>query len=213
MAAGGGKSYDLIVIGSGPGGYTAAVRASQLGMKTAIVERSELGGICLNWGCIPTKALLRSAEIYNLMRRASEFGLSAGEVGYDWARVIKRSRDVADRMSKGVAFLMKKNGIEVLTGGGPPGRNARAGPGRWRGPLLAEHPDRYGWASATAAGRSVRRRADPLLARSHDPGRAAGANADRWGRGDRRRVRLLLRELRNEGDARRNARSSSSHRG
>jgi dihydrolipoamide dehydrogenase len=118
MAVSGGNSYDLIVIGSGPGGYTAAIRASQLGMKTAIVERSELGGICLNWGCIPTKALLRSAEIYHLMRRASEFGLTATETGYDWGRVIKRSRDVADRMSKGVAFLMKKNGIDFLVGRG-----------------------------------------------------------------------------------------------
>lgn len=118
MAASGGNLYDLIVIGSGPGGYTAAIRASQLGMKTAIVERSELGGVCLNWGCIPTKALLRSAEIYHLMRRASEFGLTAPSVGHDWGRVIKRSRDVADRMSKGVAFLMKKNGIDILAGGG-----------------------------------------------------------------------------------------------
>ena len=118
MAAAGGKSYDLIVIGSGPGGYTAAIRASQLGMKAAIVERSELGGICLNWGCIPTKALLRSAELYQLMRRASEFGLSASEPAFDWSRVIKRSRDVADRMNKGVAFLMKKHGIDVLVGRG-----------------------------------------------------------------------------------------------
>lgn len=118
MAASGVNSYDLIVIGSGPGGYTAAIRASQLGMRTAIVERSELGGICLNWGCIPTKALLRSAELYHLMRRASEFGLTIDGAGYDWGRVIKRSRDIADRMSKGVAFLMKKNSIDILAGGG-----------------------------------------------------------------------------------------------
>ena len=113
MAVEGSRKYDLVVIGSGPGGYTAAIRASQLGMRTAIVEAAELGGVCLNWGCIPTKALLRSAEILTLMRRASEFGLSAGETSFDFAKVIKRSRDVADRMSKGVAFLMKKNSIDI----------------------------------------------------------------------------------------------------
>lgn len=118
MAAQGAKSYDLVVIGSGPGGYTAAIRASQLGMKTAIVEQAELGGICLNWGCIPTKALLKSAELYETMRKASEYGLSAGEVGFDFGKVIQRSRGVADRMNKGVAFLMKKNAIDVLTGRG-----------------------------------------------------------------------------------------------
>jgi len=111
-------TYDLVVIGSGPGGYTAAIRAAQLGMKTAIVEAAELGGICLNWGCIPTKALLRSAEIYTLMRRAGEFGLSSGDADYDWPRVIRRSREVAERMNKGVAFLMKKNGIDVHAGRG-----------------------------------------------------------------------------------------------
>src|SRR6478672_11477169 len=105
--------YDLAVIGSGPGGYVAAIRASQLGMKVAIVEREQLGGICLNWGCIPTKALLRSAELYQTMLRASEFGLSADNLGFDLARVIKRSREVAERLSNGVAYLMRKNEIEA----------------------------------------------------------------------------------------------------
>jgi dihydrolipoamide dehydrogenase len=118
MTAETGVTYDLVVIGSGPGGYTAAIRASQLGMKTAIVEAAELGGICLNWGCIPTKALLRSAEIYTLMRHAAEYGLIAGETGFDWSKVIARSRDIAARMNKGVAFLMKKNGIDVVGGRG-----------------------------------------------------------------------------------------------
>lgn len=113
MATDSGKSYDLVVIGSGPGGYTAAIRASQLGMKTAILEKAELGGVCLNWGCIPTKALLRSAEILTLIRRATDFGLSASEPGFDFGKVIKRSRDVADRMNKGVAFLMKKNSVDI----------------------------------------------------------------------------------------------------
>ena len=104
------------MIGSGPGGYVAAIRASQLGMKVAIVEREQLGGICLNWGCIPTKALLRSAELYQTMRRASEFGLSVDNLGFDLARVIERSREVAERLSNGVAYLMRKNKIEVLPG-------------------------------------------------------------------------------------------------
>lgn len=112
------RSYDLIVIGSGPGGYTAAIRASQLGMKVAIVEAESLGGICLNWGCIPTKALLKSAELYRQMRHASNYGLSSSEVGFDWSKVIRRSRTIASRMNKGVAFLMKHHGIEVLEGRG-----------------------------------------------------------------------------------------------
>ena len=110
--------FDLIVIGSGPGGYVAAIRASQLGLKTAIVEKESLGGICLNWGCIPTKALLKSAQVFEYINHAADYGLkvSGGEVDFD--SVIKRSRGVADGMSKGVAFLMKKNKIEVLMGTG-----------------------------------------------------------------------------------------------
>ncbi|MEZ5996724.1 MAG: dihydrolipoyl dehydrogenase [Hyphomonadaceae bacterium] len=110
------SAYDLIVIGSGPGGYVTAIRASQLGMKTAIVERDKLGGICLNWGCIPTKALLRSAEVYRNFQHAKEFGLSAEGVSFDAQAVVKRSRGVADRLSKGVAHLMKKNKIAVIEG-------------------------------------------------------------------------------------------------
>jgi dihydrolipoamide dehydrogenase len=109
-------NYDLIVIGSGPGGYVSAIRAAQLGMKTAIVERERLGGICLNWGCIPTKALLRSAEVYRNFQHAKEFGLSAEGVRFDPAAVVKRSRGVADRLSKGVQFLMKKHKITVIEG-------------------------------------------------------------------------------------------------
>jgi dihydrolipoamide dehydrogenase len=118
--------YDLIVVGSGPGGYVAAIRAAQLGMKTAIVEREALGGVCLNWGCIPTKALLRTAEVYRLMTRASEFGLSAENVTIDPAAIVKRSRDVAAKLSQGVQFLMKKNKIDVYFGEGrlDPGEGA-----------------------------------------------------------------------------------------
>ncbi len=109
-------SYDLIVIGSGPGGYVAAIRASQLGMKTAIVERSELGGICLNWGCIPTKALLKSAQVFEYLKHASDYGIKVNGGEADFGAVVKRSRDVADGMSRGVQFLMKKNKIDVIKG-------------------------------------------------------------------------------------------------
>jgi dihydrolipoamide dehydrogenase len=109
-------SFDVIIIGSGPGGYVTAIRAAQLGMKVAIVERDRLGGICLNWGCIPTKALLRSAEVYRNFKHASEYGLSAEGVKFDHEAVVKRSRGVAGRMEKGVQFLMKKNKITVIEG-------------------------------------------------------------------------------------------------
>ncbi|HVK75463.1 MAG TPA: dihydrolipoyl dehydrogenase [Kofleriaceae bacterium] len=109
--------FDVVVIGSGPGGYVAAIRAAQLGLKTACVERESLGGICLNWGCIPTKALLRSVEVLELFHRAKEFGVTLeGEVKADFPAMIKRSRDVADRISKGVAFLLRKNKIEHVAG-------------------------------------------------------------------------------------------------
>jgi dihydrolipoamide dehydrogenase len=109
-------AFDLVVIGAGPGGYVAAIRAAQLGMMTAIVERDRLGGICLNWGCIPTKALLRTSELYTLMRRAGQFGLAADNVRFDLPRVIERSRKVAERLSNGVAYLMRKNAIAVIDG-------------------------------------------------------------------------------------------------
>src|SRR5690349_11207328 len=109
-------AYDVIVIGSGPGGYPAAIRASQLGFKTAIIERELLGGICLNWGCIPTKALLKSAQVYENIKHASSYGLSVADGKQDFGAVIKRSRGVADKMSKGVAFLMRKNKIDVIMG-------------------------------------------------------------------------------------------------
>lgn len=111
-------SFDVLVIGSGPGGYVAAIRASQLGLKTAVVEKESLGGICLNWGCIPTKALLKSAQVYEYIQHASDYGISVGSSKADFASVIKRSRGVADKMSKGVQFLMKKNKIEVINGFG-----------------------------------------------------------------------------------------------
>jgi len=112
------NAYDVLIIGSGPGGYVTAIRAAQLGFKTAIVEREYLGGICLNWGCIPTKALLRSAEILHYLQHAKDYGLSAGEVTYDPAAVVKRSRTVSKRLNDGVGFLMKKNKVAVIWGDG-----------------------------------------------------------------------------------------------
>jgi dihydrolipoamide dehydrogenase len=109
-------SFDVIIIGSGPGGYVTAIRAAQLGLKTAMVEKSYLGGICLNWGCIPTKALLRSAEIFHYMQHAKDYGLSAEKISYDPKAVVQRSRGVSKRLSDGVAFLMKKNKVTVIWG-------------------------------------------------------------------------------------------------
>jgi dihydrolipoamide dehydrogenase len=108
--------FDIALIGAGPGGYVAAIRAAQLGLKAVVIERDQLGGICLNWGCIPTKALLRSAELYHLMGRAAEFGLACDNLRYDFAAIIERSRKVAARLSNGVAYLMQKHGIAVVDG-------------------------------------------------------------------------------------------------
>ena len=120
-----GNSYDIAVVGGGPGGYVAAIRAAQLGLKTVVIEREHMGGICLNWGCIPTKALLRASEIHHLLHRLDEFGFSAKDVSYDFAKVIKRSRTVAKQLSDGVKYLMKKHKVTVLDGAGQ-----LAGPGK-----------------------------------------------------------------------------------
>ena len=112
------QDFDLIVIGSGPGGYVAAVRASQLGKKVAVVERDRLGGICLNWGCIPTKALLKSAEMYSNLKRANSFGITTENISLDFPEIIKRSRQIADRMAKGVQFLFKQNNVISFSGTG-----------------------------------------------------------------------------------------------
>lgn len=110
-------SYDLIVIGGGPAGYVGAIRAAQLGKKVVCVERERVGGTCLNWGCIPTKALLKNGEVYNTMaRRAAEFGISAEGLSFDWGAVIARSRQISDRLSAGIDYLFKKNKIEKVAG-------------------------------------------------------------------------------------------------
>ncbi len=110
------RQFDVAIVGGGPGGYVAAIKAAQHGMKTGIIERDKLGGICLNWGCVPSKALLKSAELYNLFKRSQEFGISCSNLSYDFSKIISRSRGIADRISKGVEFLMKKNKIEVMSG-------------------------------------------------------------------------------------------------
>ena len=109
-------TYDILIVGAGPGGYVAAIRAAQLGFRTAVVDREHLGGICLNWGCIPTKALLRSAEIYHYMQHAADYGLSAEKVGFDTAAIVKRSRGVSTRLNGGVGMLLKKNKVDVIWG-------------------------------------------------------------------------------------------------
>src|SRR5690606_30010669 len=111
-------NYDLIVIGSGPGGYVAAIRASQLGMKVAVIEKAELGGICLNWGCIPTKALLKSAQVFDYLNHAADYGIKIQGAEADFPGMVKRSRGVAEGMSKGIQFLLKKNKIDVINGFG-----------------------------------------------------------------------------------------------
>ncbi len=153
-----------MVIGGGPGGYVAAIRAAQLGMRTGLVEREHLGGICLNWGCIPTKALLRSAEIFHLMHHIGDFGFSAKELSYDFAKVVKRSRQVAGQLNRGVQHLLKKNKVTVLDGQGRldgkrsgRGREGRQDHGHDRG--AAHHPrDRR--PGALAAGPRAGRQAD-----------------------------------------------------
>ncbi|MDD2943946.1 MAG: FAD-dependent oxidoreductase, partial [bacterium] len=111
-------SYDCVVIGAGPGGYVAAIRASQLGLKTAVIEKESPGGVCLNWGCIPSKALLKSAEVYTEIKHANNFGITVDSVSFDFPAIMKRSRSVVDRMTKGVQFLLKKNNIDYLSGTG-----------------------------------------------------------------------------------------------
>ena len=112
------ETFDLIVLGSGPGGYVSAIRAAQLGLKVAIVERERLGGICLNWGCIPTKALLRTSEIFHYMTHAGNYGLTADKVGYELDKIVARSRQVSGQLNAGVKGLMKKNKITVVEGTG-----------------------------------------------------------------------------------------------
>src|SRR5438874_314134 len=133
---------DVCIIGAGPGGYVAAIRAAQLGLKAAVVERDELGGICLNWGCIPTKALLRTAEINHLLHHLDQFGLKASNVGYDAKKIVARSRALAKQLSNGVAYLLRKNKVAVFDGSARlagKGRLAVAKDGKATAELAAPH--------------------------------------------------------------------------
>src|SRR5512133_3318654 len=130
--------YDVLVIGGGPGGYVAAIRAAQLGLKTACVEAKHLGGICLNWGCIPTKSLLKNAEVWETLQHAGEYGITAENISFDFPKVIERSRGIADRMSKGVAFLFKKYGVTHVQGYGRLMEKGRLGVFNKTGELVDE---------------------------------------------------------------------------
>ena len=224
-------TYDVIVIGAGPGGYVSAIRAAQLGFKTAVVDREHLGGICLNWGCIPTKALLRSAEIYHYMQHAKDYGLSAEKVGFDAAAVVKRSRGVSERLNTGVGFLHEEEQGRRDLGRGE-ARGARQG--RRRG------ADQVGAGAAGAAPKGALGPGD-VCGQAHHPGdRRAAARAARHRagqeadldlfRGDgarahaeiaarhrlrrhRHRVRLLLPHHGRGGDRRRGAAADPARRG
>ena len=209
-------SYDVAVIGAGPGGYVAAIRAAQLGLKAVVVEREHLGGICLNWGCIPTKALLRASEIFHLMHRAGEFGLRADNLGFDLDAVVKRSRSVAKQLNSGVGHLLKKHKVAVVMGEArltAPGRDhgrdleGRGGDRRGGG------DPRDGRAGARAAGDGGGRRAGlDLPPRAGAAAHAEEAAGCRLG-GDRHRVRELLRHARRRDDGGRGARPHPAGRG
>ena len=151
------EAFDVAVIGAGPGGYVAAIRAAQLGLRTAVIEREHLGGVCLNWGCIPTKALLRTAEVLRLLQHADEFGLTAKDIGFDLAKIVGRSRKVAEKLSSGVAYLLKKHKVAVIAGTARlKGRGVIAVTGKdgkpLAGPRSQAHHYRDGCAGARAAG-------------------------------------------------------------
>ena len=210
-------TYDLIVLGSGPGGYVAAIRAAQLGLKTAIVERELLGGICLNWGCIPTKALLRSAEIYHYLQHADAYGLSNDKPSFDIAKVVARSRAVAKQLNQGVAHLMKKNKITVVMGEGTltakDKLSVKGADGKTTELAGQAHHRRHRRAGPRPAVRQGRRQAHLDLSPRDDPARNADrAVGHRLGR-DRDRVRELLRRPRRQGDGGRDARPRRSGRG
>ena len=211
------QSFDLIVLGGGPGGYVAAIRAAQLGMKTALVEREHLGGICLNWGCIPTKALLRSSEINHLLHRLDDFGFSAKDISFDAGKVVARSRAVAKQLSNGVAYLLAQEQGHGLRRpralgrqGAACGREGRQPGRRARRPAHRAGDRRAG---ARLAGARARRRAGVDLqggdGPAGDPQIAAGRRLGR----DRDRIRQLLPRHGRRGDGGRSARPRSAGRG
>ena len=190
-------NFDLIVIGGGPAGYVAAIRAAQLGKKVACVEKERAGGTCLNWGCIPTKSLLRNAELYHLMaHRAGEFGIKADNVSFDWSKIIKRSRDVSDKNAAGIEFLFKKNKIEYVRGEATldkPGPGAGEERRRQGGDAL--RPEDHGGDRlplAADAGLSFRRKEGDLLEGGDGAADAAEEHDHHRRRRDRRGVCVFL---------------------
>ncbi len=208
------NNFDVIVVGGGPGGYVAAIRASQLKLKTALVEREHLGGICLNWGCIPTKALLRSSEIHHLFERAGDFGFEVKDVSFDVKKVVARSRGVADQMKKGVGYLMKKNNVTVFDGHGALDGTAGAlrklkvtKDGKVVAELTAKHVILATGARArTMPGLEARRQAGVDLQGSHGARRHAEVAAGRRLGRHRHRVRELLQRHGRRRDGGRSAR-------
>jgi Pyridine nucleotide-disulphide oxidoreductase len=186
------QSFDLVIIGGGPGGYVTAIRAAQLGMKTALVEREHLGGICLNWGCIPTKALLRTSEIAHLLQHLPEYGFDAVKTSFDIEKVVKRSRAVAKQLSGGVAHLLRKNKVTVFDGAGTLAGKQTVAVTKDDKPVAPASGDRGRW------------QADLDLQGSHGAHRHAEIPAGhRLGR-DRDRIRQLLQRHGRQGDRRRN---------
>jgi dihydrolipoamide dehydrogenase len=211
--------FDIIIVGAGPGGYVAAVRAAQLGMKTAIVEREHLGGICLNWGCIPTKALLRSAEVFELMRNAKDYGLAADNVRIDADAIVQRSRAVSGRLSQGVSSLLKKNKVQTIWGEAlltAPGRlsvaesavrSSRPRPDKPAGALGSGDYTADHIVIATGARPRILPGLEPDGERiwTYFEAMTARAPAGHWLGRDRRRVRVLLQRTWLEGDYGRSA--------
>ena len=199
------EAFDIAVIGGGPGGYVAAIRAAQLGMKTVVIEREHLGGICLNWGCIPTKALLRTAEVLTLVRHAEEFGLKANGVTFDLAKVIGRSRQVAGKLSSGVAYLLKKHKVAVIDGTARLKAKGviavKGGDGKALADVEAKHIIiATGARARSLPGLEPDGKLDLDLQGSDDPGHHAEiAACRRFGR-HRHRVRELLQCARRESD-------------
>src|SRR5579885_1590058 len=213
--------YDILIIGGGPGGYVAAIRAAQLGFRTAVVEREHLGGICLNWGCIPTKALLRTADIFSYLKHAKEYGLTIeGAIAYDPALVIKRSRVISAQLNSGVGFLLKKNKVDViwgaakLTKAGAPASSANAKGRSRRGHVYSQtRHHRNGGEAARAAGHRARWKAHLDLFRGNGSGEISKLAPRRWLGRDWCRICLLLSQHGRKGNADRNPAAIPARRG